>query len=285
LSIITDAVVPVSQIRQGLVAKQAAPVAAPSAEAPPTEVPKLEDALSPKYAELARHQKMIRDSQLKFKAEKDAWEAQKLAEKAEFEKKYIARDRLKSDPYAVLTDEGIPYDTIVNAALQQDPQSKLIRDLQAKIDTLEGKFGESVKTAEERQKQDYAKAVDGIRQEIVELVDKDTNYEAIKANNAEEAVVSLIEEHYKKTGRILSVEDASQKVEDYLIEEALKMASLTKVKNKLNPPPLEVPEQKPVLNSAPIRTITNAGTTAPAKPMTKAERRARAIAVFQGKTI
>ena len=48
-------------------------------------------------------------------------------------------------------------------------------------------------------------------------------YELIQANEANDIIYDVIEEHYNETGRILDIEEAAEAVESYLEEEAEKL--------------------------------------------------------------
>lgn len=250
---------------------------APQLEAKP-EVK--DEQLSPKFAALARQQKEIRQQQLALKAEREALAAEKARMEQEYSTKYIPRDKLKSDPYSVLEEEGIPYDQIVNSVMNQDPQAKALRTMEKRIESFEQKLEREKQEAVEKQNKQYEQAVNKIRTDVKLLVDKDNTFEAIKANAAEEAVVELIKSTFESDGVVMSVEDAANKIEEYLLEEAVKLAALEKVKKRLAPP-------EPVQAAAPspksqVKTLTNATTMTPAKPMTQKERRERAIAAFKG---
>ena len=73
------------------------------------------------------------------------------------------------------------------------------------------------------------------------------------------------------------------KVEEYLVEEAAKLARLSKIQQKLAPP--QAPQkQAETSQQQGLKTLTQNLTTGNApKKLTDAERRARAMLAFQGK--
>lgn len=247
--------------------------------------PKISDeALSPKFAALARQQKAFLRQQQELKAKEEALKAKEK----EYETNYIPRSKIKENPFSVLTEDlGISYDEIVKAAMSQDPQAQAIKMIDNKLKSVEQKLEESQKAAIDAQQKQYEQAVEKIRQDVIRLVSTDETYEAIKAEGAQEAVVTLIEDTFKENGTILSVEEASKQVEEYIIEKAMKLASLGKVKNKMTPPTPEptVNAQAAPKQAAPIKTLTTSVTNAPNKVMTAKERRERAIAAFRGQVI
>lgn len=250
------------------------------------EAPKLEEALgavdkpkeeqiSPKFAALAREQRALHKMREELKAERAAIEA----EKTTYKTKYIDKDRIKTDFLSVMTEAGLTPDEVVSAISNHDPQSATIQKLMAKIDSLEQKQTSAEKAAIENQQKAYDNAVNNVRNEVKLLVDSNSDYETIKANDAQEAVVELIKETFEKENRLMTTEEASKIVENYLLEEAVKMASLEKVKQRLLP---KAPEQVKAPIAKQQQTLTHANTTAQTKPLTPKERRERAIAAFRG---
>lgn len=243
------------------------------------EVPQVKDEqISPKFAALARQQKLQRQQQQEIAAREEALKAKD----AEYQKNYIPKERLKTDLLSVLSEQGVSTDEFINQYLEQqkDPYSANIKKLQARIDELEAKTTKAQTDAQESQKKQYEQAVTQVRNEVLQLVDSDSTYETIKANEAQEAVVDLIRETFEKEGTLLKVEEAANQIEEYLLEQAVKMASLEKVKQKLTPKvedPIKGAPMKPQ-----IKTLTNTSTTVSAKPLTNRERRERAIAAFKG---
>lgn len=233
-------------------------------------------ALDPKV--LAKYERERNQALQIAKQHKDAL----LAKQAEIEQGFISKDRIKTDVLGVLSELGITYEQLTQAAVNQpSPEQQQINQLNQKIEA----FKSEAQKAEETQ---YTQAVNQIRSDALRVVEKNPAYETIKAEKAHEAVVRLIEEQYKTDGTLLSVEEAADLVEGHLVEEAVRMASHPKIKARLAPPP---PSAPPPENPAPeaaqtkpgTKTLTNAGTAGGSKTrLTAAERRARAIAAMQG---
>lgn len=254
--------------------------AAPQPEAPVTAAPTPDApaAVDPKVlAKYERERRQYQEQARQYKAQLDA-------QAAEQQKKFVSIDRLRTDALGVLGEQGITYDQLVQAALNQPtPEQQQIQALQKKLEAFE---------ASQVQNQDasYKQAVAQIKSDATKLIDNNPQYETIKAQRAHDAVVSLIEQTYKADGTLLSVEEASEQVENYLVEEAIKLASLPKIRAKLNPAQLSTEQPampgKPTLTNQPqIKTLTNAAMANSSKPRTAAERRARAIAIARGEVI
>lgn len=242
------------------------------------KVPEKEQ-MDPKFAALARKERANRAEAMKLKAEKDAW----IAEKAKYESDYIPRSKLKemgrNNPLGLLEQAELTADEYTQALLNTSPEKADIMKLHAKIAELESKLTQTSSKMDERETQAYDQAVNQIRNDVKIFVSADPDYEMIRETNSQEAVVELIKENFNTTGTILSIDDAAKQVEEYLTEEAMKMARLKKVQTKLAPPPLEAPKPQPQKPS--IKTITHSMSSPNAKASEK-ERISRALLAFKG---
>lgn len=248
---------------------------------------KVEDPISSKYATLARKEKALRAQIQQFKADQEKFkserEAQAQAPSVDLSK-YFERDRLKSDPLGALEEAGLSYDELTEHVLsrsqiQTDP--RLIREMEQMRAEIKAAKDEAAKVREEQkqgQDQAYKQAVAQIRNDTSKLVYTDPNFELIKETNSVADVVELIESTFKADGVLMTVEEACQAVEDYLLEEAMKLQKIKKLQQKFG----QSTAQPPVTNSkqpqSASKTLTN-GMSAQ-RPMTNKE---RALAAFEGK--
>lgn len=262
----------------------------PTPSAPPQEAPVVEakeEQLSPKFLALAKQQKALRRQQLEIKQREDAFskrEADLKALESRYQTDYVQKSRLKEDPMGVLNESGLTYDQLVNAQLSKDPVQEAMKPLEAKLAALEEANKKANDEAVERQKRDYDQAVNHVRNEVKMLVDGDPEFETIVANDAQEAVVELIKETFEKDGTLLTAKEAATQIEDWLLDQAVKMAGLEKVKKRLAPAETVTdPLAKAVSQQKQQpKTLSNATTTAQTKPLSSKEKRERAIAAFRG---
>lgn len=210
------------------------------------EKPKEDPALSRQFAQLARQERALRAKQQQLDqahkarmSELDARE-QALAQKPSFDPtQYVSKARLKQDALSVLEAEGITYDQITERAATRQPIDPLLMDtiesLKAQIAELKSGAETSSKSYEQQQKDSYAAAVRQIQADAVALVKSNpAEYEAISKTGTVKQVVKLIEDTYAKDGVVLSVEEAAQEVENYLVEENYKMATnIDKIKKRM----------------------------------------------------
>lgn len=263
----------------------------PSEEAPAaTKTPK-EGPLSAQYALLARKERALRakveaqDASLKAKEAAFAErEAAIKAKEAEYQSNYISKSRIKADPLSVLTEEGVSYDELTNAIL--NPQAKQDPRILAEIEKLKAEVREAkdyqTKAKEEyaaQKKQEYTNAVAQIRNEAKQLVANDPAFEMIKETKSVSDVVDLIEKTYAEDGILLSVEEAAREVEEYLADQAIKLARINKIKSKLEQAqkPAEQSQATPKQPQTGMKTLTNSVNAS--KPLSSRE---RAIAAFNG---
>ena len=249
--------------------------------------------LSQQYAVLARKEKALRARAVQQDQALRAREAALQARETELTSKaqqdlsnYISKDELKRNAYGKLTELGLTYDELTQQAIaSQSPEAqyyaRLREEMQDEIRQVREEQAKSRQTFEEQQTAAYQQAVNQIKSEVNQLVKTDPSYETIKATGSMRDVVELIEKTFQEDGTLLTVEQAADAVEDYLVEEALKLAGTKKVQSRLG-------SMKSQSSSTPVasgqsqqanqmKTLTNAVSNT--RPLSAKE---RAIAAFKG---
>lgn len=215
-----------------------------SVPAPVEEKPQQDPALSRQFAQLARQERALRakvqqqQQAIKAKeAELAAKEAAIATKEQQYSQGYISKDQLKADTLRILADNGVSYDELTQQILNQAPSNPRmdshIARLEAKIAELEKANEQSKQSYTEQQQQQYQAAVKQIKMDAASLVKNDPNFETIKATGSVDDVVELITATYEKDGVLLSVEEAAKEVEDYLVDEAMKVTRIGKIKRRL----------------------------------------------------
>lgn len=267
-----------------------------SEQAAPEETKVEDPALSRQFAQLARQEKALR---LKAQQQEQAWkakeqalaarEAEMQAQLDQYKTGYVSREQLKADPFSVLNDNGLTYEQLTEQLLnpvQRDPRMEAtISKLEAKIKELEAKTEDTGKQYKQQQADAYQAAVRQIEADVKSLVQSDPEFETIKATNSMKDVVELITQTYDKDGVLLTVEEAAKEVESYLMEEALKLAQISKIKSRMaqnsasssqaaasKPASVNQPKQQ-----QPMKTLTNA-----ASGSRQLSARERALLAFKG---
>jgi hypothetical protein len=244
------------------------------------------DPLSPKFAMLAKREKAMRERMRQIEAREQALKSKET----EVTSQGSWKDRLKSDFYGTAIEAGLSPDEIATLLLNQPkPEDLKLTEIQREIQALKQQQEQERKQIQDAQAQQYEQAKNQIRKEITLLVDGDESFETIKAMDATEAVLELIEQTYNSDSYVMSVADAAREVEDYLVEQAVSYAKLKKIQSKLAPPApaeptLESEKPNPHSQLKPsMQTLSNRNTpSSNAKPLTAKDRRERAIAAFKG---
>lgn len=257
--------------------------------------PKEDPELANRYAQLAKREKQVRlkqqqaDQAIKakeadLKAREDA-----LAQKGSFDpSQYIPKSRLKEHAWDVLAEEGVTYDQLTQQALVEQPRNpryeNIIAKQQAELNELKAMINKGVEAQTESQKQQYKAAVKQIATDVRSLVSNDPEFEMIKATASVNDVVELIEKTYAQDGVLMSVEDAAKEVENYLVEEGLKLTRIEKIKKQLAsaastaaPKQTEQKTQSNQKQTQQMKTLTNA--TSSTRTLSAKE---RAILAFKG---
>lgn len=262
-----------------------------------TEVPKQEPkdpALERQFAQLARQERAIRakaqQERQALKAERDAFQAEKAAFEAQKTpakpSRMVNLDDYQGDVLGLLEASGHNYEELTQQMIAQQPVDPRLKAtvgrMEAKIAQLEQELQNGRKTVQDQQQASYQAAVKQITVDAKNLVKSDpVAFEAISKTGTVKEVVKLIEDTYAKDGVLLSVEEAAQEVENYLIEENYKMAnSITKIKQRLaqNVQAAKTGQTQTNKQTQPqMKTLTNA--TASTRQLSAKE---RAILAFKG---
>lgn len=245
--------------------------------------------LSSEYAVLARKERALRQREAQLRAREEALQTAKPvteAPKSQFdESKYVPRDRLTQDPFTVLNELGLTYDQLTEMALKapsgdQMAMSNELKALKAEIAALKGETENQKKSFEQTQQEQNAQALRMIENDTRRLISTDPSFEMIKATpGAVKEVVKLIQDTLEKDGLFLSVEEAASEVENFLVDEALRLTKVQKIQQRLQPKSAPAAKQANgnVQESPQLRTLTNA--VSGSRPLTAKE---RAILAFNG---
>lgn len=249
-----------------------------------------EQPLNPRFAQLARQEKVLRARVDQLKAreadfDKRVSDAIK-AKEAELQGKYVPKDRLTRETLAVLNENGVDYDALTQQALGEpaDPRDVAISELRAELAAIKEAQAQDREALQNDKTQSYAQAKNEIRNNVTKLVSKDPSYEMIQATDSINDVVELIESTFHEgldddhpKGTLLTVEEASQIVEDYLMTEGERISRLQKIQKRLAPKEPEKQGQNPPKQESSVQpqrppTLTNNLTGAPRKEYTQRQR-------------
>lgn len=246
-----------------------------------------------RMAQLARKERAIRQREQELKAREAAILKPQEPAKAIFDPKEFKAQFLKDPASVGVSMEDLQ--AMVLGQMAQSPEADMVRGLQAQVEALKTELQGTKKSIEETQTTAYQQAIKKIDQDVDKLVTSNPDaYELIHTQGRQKAVTALIERTYKEDGILLDTEEAAKQVEEELLDRALKLVSVGKVKAKALP---SDPNAQPAQASAqqhqptpsapqqhqPPQTLTSAMSQASSKALTPAQRRERAILAFQGK--
>lgn len=247
-----------------------------------------------RFQQIAKQERVLRAKIQQANQQLKQREADLKAKETELESKYkpqdlsqyVHKDRIKAEADLVLDEAGVNWDELTSRVINRQPTDprvmSTIQRLEAQLADMKNEVAENKKAASEQQTQSYQAALTQIRHDAQHLVKSaPEEYEAINAHNAIDDVVKLVEKTYQKHGRVLSTEDAAKQVEEFLIEEALRITDLKKVQTRreaLKASKLKTETKPQASQQTQMKTLTNAASSQ--RPLTARE---RAIAAMEGK--
>lgn len=202
----------------------------------------------------------IRDSETelaKYKSQAVELEQFKLREENYKQEAADRKTRMDMDLVGYLTEQGYSPDQITEALINRPtgPESPAVKALTDKILKMERDQQDALKRQDQESTANYQNALKTIQRNVDKLVlDKPQEFEAIAASEAQASVTSYIEKVWKAEGIMLDAEDAAKEIEDYLTDQALGLAKLSKVQARMKPAAPKQPE--PVATAKPV-TLTN----------------------------
>lgn len=236
-----------------------------------------------KLSELARREKAMRMQSREMAAMKQEIarrEAEFKSIQQELEREKGFKSKLKSSPWDALIEAGFTPEEATTAFLNQPTQENIeLKQLRAELAAIKAEQDSIKQSSIKAQEASYSQAKKQIENEITHLVNGNEEFEMVKSMGAIQQVVDYIENMYNESGQLLDVETAAKHVEEFLLEEAMKLSKIKKLQSKFLPQN-ETPTQQS--NSvAQLKTLSNQ-LNAGSKPLTAKERRERAIAAFKG---
>lgn len=231
---------------------------------PSTPVPK-EESISPKLAVLMERERQAVSRERMARAQEEKLK-ERLRKVEEFES-------VKTDPKKALDFLGLSYDQLTQSILKdgETPPSVEIQRLRDELDQYKNQLKQEKDLEVEKRKehvlQAESKAVSDFKTEITDYLKNNTaRYELIDFEGANDLVYDVIDEHYNRTidpntgvGKVMSITEASDKVEEHLEKKYLAAKDKNKVKAFWSNMPKGIQEQlkKQEALSQPPKTLTN----------------------------
>lgn len=280
--------------QKAAIPQEPTPEAPKEASAPAQLAEPKEEKLSPRLETLIKREQAALQAETRAKKERAELE-ERLAKYQDFES-------AKENPLKALELLGLNYDQLTQTLLKNGeiPPEVQIKRIEEKFDSFksaqeqaEARRNQEARTQAEEQEK---KAVSNFKTEILTYLDDNkTRYELVAFENQQELVFDVIDEHYNRTldaetgiGKVMSISEAADKVEEFLEQKYNKSRELNKVKALWSSVPKGVlkqavkPETKPSQKPATLTNQLSAHPTQRKTPVTDEERIQRAIAYAKG---
>lgn len=193
-----------------------------------------DDRFASKFAALSRKEKQIRQREMEINQRLQEIKNRAKQAEEEYGKWRSVPDRLKNEPLKVLEEAGLSFEQLAEMALNDGKptfdmqQAELEKRMSSKLAELEKKLQEKEENEKaQRQEAILSEFKNGLQAYIEENA---STYELVKANDAFDLVFDVIETQAERTGEVMDYKDACEAVETYLLEEAKKHLSLSKIK-------------------------------------------------------
>lgn len=234
-----------------------------------------------KEKQLRKQAKALEDERRKFQEESRAFEPWKEAAEMAKQNKLKALEKL-GITYDELTQIMLNNGELPPATVAQQSAEEVTRREIAKL------RAELAAEQQKNQEANYEQARKQIAFEAESIASTTDRYPLVKESEAYHDVSEYIEEEFHRTGKIIPVEVALEKMELQIAEGILRLAKIEKIKSQLLPqesvqeqkiePRVAQPNQK-------IQTITHKSTVPPpaTRPTSESERIRRAIDAFNGR--
>jgi hypothetical protein len=142
-----------------------------------------------------------------------------------------------------MMDAGLSPEQATEIILKKPkPEEAEFKRLQKEIDSLKSTQEQTQSQIQAQSQAQYDEAKRHMELEARLLVDQNSAYEPIKAMQATEAIPTLIEDVFHQglpgkypKGYIMSIEESAELVNDYLIDEGVRIAKLNAVQRRLTP--------------------------------------------------
>lgn len=264
------------------VATAPAPQAQEQATAPATA----KDPIAEKQRALEKRERMLyrRDQEIRARAKE--LESKLASAQNDYQSQF--KQKLTTDFWGTAIEAGLTPDQIIEHLTNKPSQENtVLSQIQLKLKALEDQNKQLTEQSQKQEQAAYEQARKLLTKDVGFMVKANpSDFRAIQAMNAHEAVVDLIDMTLNpedgSEGYMMDVTDAAKEVEAYLRER------LQDVYGKINPAPKEPPQaqQQPAQSKGqrPTQTLSHQAVTASvaAKQLTPAQRRERAIRIAQG---
>jgi hypothetical protein len=264
---------------------QTPPVPEAQPKEPQTQPPAQSDEMRAKFAALAKKERFARMQSQRVK--------QLETQIAERERQISEREKLwesefKQSPLEALKRRGYSYEDLTKAALNDgrfDPATE-VKEVRSELERLRQEQADKEKKAQEAQtvaqQQAEQEAIDTFKGKIGSFIESNTEkYELTKLFDASDLVFQTVEEHFSRTQKILSIDEACGLVEQYLEAEIDRTAKGSKkFQSKYGQASKSDAKDKSKSDVTLSNNLTSSSAPSLLSPATEADRIKRALAAL-----
>jgi hypothetical protein len=233
------------------------------------------------WSSLAKKERAVELKSVEFKKEMETERAKFETEKKAHESDIKAAIELQNQVAAIQGDYGklidimekdlkIPLDDFLKFIVDGQTPEYTAKRLEEKFNKkFEDEKAESEKKAKELTEKQEKQIIDNHKKQISEFLSTNKDeYELIELNGAEDEVFKLIELTYNKTQKVLTIKEASDKVENFIHNRLKTSKKLSKAEQKAedNKEVIEAKDtrpKQPLLSSGLKKRTLNNSNTAP----------------------
>lgn len=222
----------------------------------------------PKIEQFARRERQLFKQMKELKAREEAI----TAKEREYQSNYVPKSRLQEDPLAALNELGFDYQKLTEMQLQNpNANDPTIRALMSKLQKMEERFQQQEQQRSTWEEQQVEQGKKQMLMDAQSFTKGKDDFELVDKWGAHDLVVAEIDKEYEKSDIIISMEEASKRVETHLLTETIKALEFNKIKNYKKPvaDTIDNPGQTPTENKPyvpkkgipyrvdAVRTLTN----------------------------
>lgn len=237
------------------------------------------DPLSPKFAALTRKEKELRTREIALKereSKASSWESESKGFK-ERPLEFMAKHGLTYEQLThMILNDGKPTQDQKNSSLEEK-----VTNLQKQIEDREA---HQKAEAEKQAQAQVEQVVASFKSDIIDFISKNSEaYELIATASAQDTVYEVVEEHYRETGRVLTISEAADLVENHLFTESQKFLGLKKFQKKepSSDPSSHPGSSKPEPISSKTLSNSMSSSASSSRPLSEAEHLERAIQLLK----
>jgi hypothetical protein len=199
------------------------------------------DKFAAKFAALSRKEKAMREKETQLEQRLKQIEEESKTKLEKYSKYDGFEERIKNSPLDVLTEYGITPDVLAKIMLEGNGKPTIDMQLSdiksqamSEIEKLKKELADKEQQSQQKQ---YEQTINSFKADIQKFVESESEYEMIRQNDASHTVFEVIEQHAKENPGtdLLTIKEASDMVENYLLEQAKKLLEVPKLKSLLTP--------------------------------------------------